>query len=312
MSITVWVVLTVAFVVVAFTTDPGKLAVGMTAAQSGQDPSAAVNAYLAATNQNVPVLHRYVNWLTGLVTFNLGWSFTYDAPVASLLLDRFAYTLVYFVPALLFAVVAGTGIRVYTVAAESSRLDRLTDGISYVGVSVPVFLFAYMLKWWVLPYYYVTTNDEIAYYVSVGPLAPENVQAAVYPGLVVGLYLLGIQLRYSGTELDEYASASFVKTARGKGASVWRVGRHMFRNTVVSLLTLFFTDMFGMVLVAVYVVEAIANVPGFGQLTLKAMQGGHDLPLMLGVTLLPVLSGVVANFVQDIAYALFYPRLDIR
>lgn len=308
MVVAVWLVLTTAFAFVVSTDDPIQYEVGRQAAMRGEDPTQAVNTYLAATNQNLPVLERYVNWLSGIVRLELGWSFSHEASVASLLVDHLAFTLVYFVPALLFAVVAGTGIRLYTVAAEESRLDRLTDGFSYVSVSVPVFLFAYVLK----RYYFTLTSDEVNYLVSAGPLAPPNLQAAVFPAAVMGLYLFGIQLRYAGAELGEYASAEFVKTARVKGSSVWRVGRHVFRNAMVSLLSLFFTDLFGMVLVAIYVVESIADVPGFGGLTLTAMTGGHDLPLMLGVTLLPAVLGVVANFVRDLGYALFYPRVELE
>ncbi|USZ67959.1 ABC transporter permease [Halorussus salilacus] len=312
MVLTVWAVLTTAFAVVVFTTDPAETRIVQSASMSGEDPSEAVDAYLAATNQNVPVSERYVDWLVGLAKLDLGWSYTREAAVTTLLADHVAFTLVYFLPALAFAVIGATGIRLYTGAAEDTRLDRLTDGLSYVAVSVPVFLFAYAVKWWVLPAYFVATNDEIAYTATAGPLAPGNLQAAVFPATVMGLYLFGIQLRYAGAELGEYASAEFVKTARGKGSSVWRVGRHMLRNAVVPLASVFFTDLFGMVLLAVYVVEVIASVPGLGGLTVNVMTGGHDLPLMLGVVLLPALVGVVANFLRDVGYALFYPRVELE
>lgn len=311
MAVTVWVVLTVAFAFVALVPDPMQYQIRNAAAMSGGDPAQAANAYLAATNQNVPVLRRYLNYLTGLAALDLGRSFTEDAPVASLLAEHVAFTLVYFVPALAFAVVAGTLARAYTVAAETTRLDRLTDGVAYLWVSVPVFLLAYAVKWWVLPHYFVLTGEEIAYVGSSGPLAPVNLRAAVYPAAVTGLYLFGVQLRYAGTELGEYASAEFVKTARAKGAGVWRVGRHVFRNAAVSLLSVFATDMLGPVFVAVVVVEAIADVPGFGALTLRAMQNGHDLPLLLGVSLPVILTGVVANFLQDVGYAALYPDVDL-
>ncbi|MFC4549116.1 MULTISPECIES: ABC transporter permease [Halorussus] len=310
MVLTVWVVLTVAFAVIETTTDPMKIRVARAAAMSGRNSTEAVNTYLAATNQDAPVLRRYADWLVGVATFDLGRSFSENAPVSALVADRLAFTLVYFVPALVFAVVAGTATRLYTVAAEGTRLHRLTDGVSYVAVSIPMFLFAYVLKWWVLPSYYVATGDEVAYVASAGPLAPANLQAAVYPAVVMGLYLFGIQLRHSRTVLGEYASAKFVKTARMKGSGVWRVGRHIFRNAMVSVLSLFFVDLLGAVLLAVVVLEAVANVPGFGSLTLAAMRGGHDLPLMLGVSLFPVVLGVVANFLQDVGFVLLYPRID--
>ena len=312
MVVTVWVVLTIGFAFVSSVTDPQVYRVMTAAALSGENATKAKNAYLAATNQNLPVAERYANWMSSVLTLDLGWSFSYEAPVWSVLVNHLEFTLTYFVPALAFAVVAGTAVRMYTVAAENSRFDRLTTGLSYLGVSLPIFLFAYLLKWWVLPYYFLATGDEITYFYSRGPLAPANLQAAVYPATVMGLYLFGIQLRHAGTELGEYSSAQFVKTARGKGAGVWRVGRHIVRNTLVSLLSLFFVDLLGMVLVAIVVVEAVAGVPGFGSLTLQAMQDTHDLPLMLGVSLLPVVLGVVANFTQDIGYALLYPHVDVE
>lgn len=101
---------------------------------------------------------------------------------------------------------------------------------------------------------------------------------------------------------------AFVKTARAKGASVWRVGLHVFRNAAVPLLTLFFTDMFGMVVVGMFVIEFVTGVPGFADMAIHAVSDGN-LPLLLAVVTLSVLVGVVANFAQDVAYAVFDPRV---
>lgn len=248
-----------------------------------------------------PLVEQYLDWMGWLVTL-------WDAPAMAHVLDRLSYTLVYFVPALLFAVAAGTAVRAYAVASDD-RLDEVVDGFTLLAVSVPSFLLAYVLKWWLLPYYFrLRDTIRVGYDPALGAVAPKNLEAAMWPFTVMALYLLAIQLRYAGERLDEYASAEFVKTARAKGAGVWRVGLHVFRNAAIPLLTLFFTDMFGMVVVGTFVIEYVTGVPGFADLTIDAVIGG-DLPLLLTVVVVSVLVGVAANFAQDVAYAAFDPRV---
>ena len=115
----------------------------------------------------------------------------------------------------------------------------------------------------------------------------------------------------AGEELGEYVSATFVKTTRAKGAGIWRVGRHIFRNAAIPLLTVFFGDMLGMVVLGVFVVEYVTHVPGIGELVIDAVLN-QKLPLLLSVSLLSVMAGLAANFAQDVAYALFDPRVEFE
>ncbi|WP_435175773.1 ABC transporter permease subunit [Halorussus sp. AFM4] len=285
-AVSVWVVFTLAFAYVRATS-------GLAGAVSvGGGPASPSDSLLA----------QYVDWLVWFATI-------WDAPVAAPILESLPYTLAYLVPGLAFAVVAGIGVRIYTVASEGNRLERLTDGFTLLAVSVPTFLLAYFLRWWLLPHYFSLLNDVRIYDPLLGPLSLRNLQATVWPASVMGLYLFAVQLHYSGEELREYLSAEFVKTARAKGAGVWRVGRHVFRNAAIPLLTLFFTDMLGMVVVGVFVVEFVTHVPGVGELAMDAVLD-RNLKLVFSLALLSVLAGVFTNFLQDVAYALFDPRVD--
>lgn len=283
--VSVWVVFTLAFAYV-------KVTPGLGSAVSGSG--------IASPDDSLLV--EYVDWLVWFATI-------WDAPVTAPILESLPYTLAYLVPGLAFAVVAGTGVRVYTVASEGNRLERLTDGFTLLAVSIPTFLLAYCLRWWLLPHYFSLLNDVRIYDPLLGPLSLRNLQATVWPASVMGLYLFAVQLRYSGEELREYLSAEFVKTARAKGAGVWRVGRHIFRNAAIPLLTLFFTDMLGMMTVGVFVVEFVTHVPGVGELAMNAVLD-QNLALVFSLALLSVLAGVFINFLQDVAYALFDPRVE--
>jgi len=286
MAFTVWAVFTAMFAYVVSRPNFGD-------ATAGDGVPAA---------RNDPFVEQYVDWLVWLLTL-------WDAPVMAHVLDRLPYTLVYFVPAVAFAVVVGIAVRAYTVASKDGRLDEAVDGFTFLAVSVPSFLLAYVLKWWFLPHYFrLTGRVRVGYDAGLGALAPKNLEAAMWPVTVMGLYLFAIQLRFAGEQLDEYVSAEFVKTVRAKGAGVWRVGLHVFRNAAVPLLTVFFTDMFGMVVVGMFVIEYVTGVPGFAELTIHAVLDGN-LPLLLAVVVLSVLVGVVANFAQDVGYAVFDPRV---
>lgn len=247
---------------------------------------------------------RYVDWLVWVLTVPNG-------SVVDPIVESLTYTLAYLLPSLVVAIVVGTGVRVYTVSAERSWMDYVVDALTMLAVSVPVFLLAFLLRDWFLVHYFGRLGLPQVYPAGTGPLSTRGLLAAFLPATVMTVYLLAIQLRYAGEELRQYASAEFVKTARAKGASTLGVGRHIFRNTAVPLLTLFFTDMFGMVVVGVFVVEFVTAAPGIGALMIEAVLD-DNLQLILGITLLTVLVGVVANFLQDVAYLLYDPRVEFE
>lgn len=284
--VSVWVVFTLSFLYIAFTPfTEGTLA----SERVGVSPLD-------------PLTTQYVDWLAWLVTI-------WDDPVVATMLDHLAFTAVYLVPSVAFAVVAGVGIRVYSVGREGARVDTYVSAFTLLAVSLPVFLVALFLRYTFMVPFFEALGTVRIYDRSVGPFATRNLLAAVWPVAAMGLYLFAVQLRYAGDLLQEYAGADFVKTARAKGGSSVQVGRHIFRNTAIPLLTVFFTDMLGMVVVGVFLVEYIVGIPGLGELTIEAVLQ-QNFPLIVSLAVLTVLVGVLANFAQDVAYTLFDPRVE--
>ncbi|WP_227134686.1 ABC transporter permease [Halorubellus salinus] len=251
-----------------------------------------------------PLLAQYVDWLAWLVTI-------WDDPILGTVLGHLSYTVAYLVPALVFAVVVGVATRVYTIGREGTTLDSYVTAVAIVAVSIPVFLLALAMRETLLVPFFEVFDTIRIYDRAEGAFSARNLKAALWPTPVMALFLAAIQLRYAGDILEQYASADFVRVARAKGAGSWQVGRHIFRHTAIPLLTVFFTDMLGMLVLSVFVVEYIFGVPGIGELTIEAILA-QDLPLVLALVVLTVLTGVLANFVQDIAYLLYDPRVDLH
>lgn len=248
-----------------------------------------------------PLAERYLDWVAWLVTV--------PDPVFGPLAEASGYTLVYLVPAMCLAVICGTVFRVYSVAREADLVDRSLDAAALVGLSVPAFVLAFLLGELFLARYLSFLGRLNVYDPNSGPFSPENLTAAVWPFLSMAGFLFAVQLHYAGEQLRAYASDPFVKTARAKGLSDWRTGWHLFRNTAVTLLSVLLTDLYGMVLVAVFAVEFATKTPGIGTLIATATIEA-DLAALLGLTVALALVGVLTTFAEDLAYALTDPRVE--
>lgn len=297
----VWVVFTASFLYFVVTPYTGD--VGVSSEGGGPEGPEASSEVSIPASADDPLLEQYVDWLAWFVTVP-------DQSVTGPLFDALGFTAAYFVPALVVAVVLGTVVRTYTVASDSRFLDGGVDTAAVVGVCVPAFVFAFLFREFLLIDYLQFLGRLGVYNTSEGPFSTHNLTAAVWPGTAMVLFLLTAQLRYAGDQLHAYASDPFVKTARAKGLSTWRIGRHIYRNVAVTLVTALVTDLYGMVLVAVFTVEFVARTPGIGSLMVRAVLG-TNLAFVLAVALPLVLVGVLANYLQDVAHLLFDPRVEV-
>ena len=288
LAVTVWAAFTLAFAYIALTPFTDGL----------------LDSDQVSASPSDPLLAQYVDWL--------GWMLTiWDEPVVATTLDHLAYTAAYLVPSLALAVVGGVIIRVYTIGREGTTLDSYVTAASLLAVSIPVFLLALAMRETLLVPFFETFDVLRIYDRASGAFTERNLAAALWSTAVMTLFLLAVQLRYAGDILKQYASEDFVKVARAKGGGSWQVGRHVFRQTAIPMVSVFFTELLGTVVLAVFVVEYIFGVPGVGELTIEAVLA-QNLPLVLTLAGLVVLTGVLANYLQDVAYMIYDPRVEFE
>ena len=75
------------------------------------------------------------------------------------------------------------------------------------------------------------------------------------------------------------------------------------------LFSLFFTEMLGIVVLNIFVIEYVFGIQGIGGVGLFAYRE-QDLPVILGTTMVIVLFGILGNLLQDIAYLVLDPRVE--
>ncbi len=104
--------------------------------------------------------------------------------------------------------------------------------------------------------------------------------------------------------------ADYVRTARAKGLSEWSVvGRHALRNSLITVTTVMGLQL-GALISGAVITETIFALPGFGQLTILAVDQ-RDYTLIQGVVLVVAAGYVVANLLVDVVYSLLNPRIRV-
>lgn len=306
--LSLWLVFTGVFVALAYVPNPNAVTAAYQPRLFGslyREPRFAA--------QSEPLVRQYLDWLVRVATLDLGrMGFAGEGVVVrTVVVDAVTVTLIHLVPALLLAVVLGTAIQLLAVAVEYGDASAKTKLLGAAAIAVPVFLVAYVLQVY-LPGFIIETSGQITdlgYDETTGPFSRANLEAAIWPGLTMGLYLFAIQFRAAGTDLEQYAGEQFVKTARAKGVGILGVCRHVFPHSAARLLTVLTSEMLGMVLVGLYAVEWVTRTPGFGTLTIDAA-GSRSPGLIFAAVLLPVFVVTVVNTLRETYYSLFDPRVE--
>lgn len=305
--LSIWLVFTGSFLALAFVPNPNVTSRYPPRLFDGSytQPRFAVDAE--------PLFAQYVDWLGRLLTLNLGSvpGRRQVVPVISVVLDAATVTLLYLVPAVVFAVAAGTLVQLLAIVSHRGSPERRAKLVGAVAIAVPVFLAIYLIERYLplITFHIIGSAAQLDYNPALAPFAPENLGALLWPALTMGLYLSGIQLRVAGTDLEQYAEEPFLKMARAKGVGRLRLCRHVFAHSAARLITVLTSEMLGMLLIGLYVVEWVSRTPGFGTLTIDAAASRHP-GLVFAIVLLPTGLVAITNAARESYYTLYDPRVE--
>jgi peptide/nickel transport system permease protein len=314
-----WLAVSVTFVLLAASPNPGADAAAAQCAAQDRDPEQCRQEYLESRGLDRPLHVQYMDYMSGIATLDWGYAESQGEPVLEAIGDAWIFSAQYFIPAIILSAIAGYSIGLYSALNRYTASDYLGSFIAYFGISIPNFWFAIMLILVVGVYF----RDAVLFGVSLEPFSlrtyyetsypvfsVENAKQLILPIIVVSTASVAGQMRYSRTQALEYANSDFVKTARAKGASGWRILiRHIFRVALVPLSTILIAEALALLFAGSFIIEAIFQIPGLGRLTLEAINQ-KDTQLVIAATLIPVFIAIVGNLLQDLAYVFLDPRID--
>jgi len=187
-------------------------------------------------------------------------------------------------------------------------LDRALTGLSVLAISLPVFWVGALLL------FYLTDRLTVfppGGYVALTDDPPGWLSHLVLPWLTLSLSFVGFYARVLRSTILDTAGEGYVLAARAKGISERRVFvRHVLRNALIPIVTLFGLDFGAAVGGGAILTEAVFSLQGVGQYAADSV-GSLDLPPVMGTTLYAAFFIVLLSVLVDVAYAALDPRVRL-
>lgn len=252
-------------------------------------------------------------YLGNVAKGDLGVSYRQQRPVANLILERLAATLLLTGSAFAIAIMGGVALGALA-ARKVGKLSETLITILALGLyATPIFwvglmlvlVFSVWLDW--LPSFGMNTVGADLHGVAA---ILDTLPYLVLPALTLGLFYMAVYARLTRASMLEVASQDFVRTARAKGVPEGRVQRlHVLRNALLPVITVAGIQA-GQLIGGSILVETVFAWPGIGRLAFDALLA-RDYQILLGVFLVTSALVLVFNLITDLLYAWIDPRVEV-
>jgi ABC-type dipeptide/oligopeptide/nickel transport system permease component len=248
---------------------------------------------------NQPLWRQYADFVDQLLHGNLGTSYATQDSVAHELFSRAPSTLVLTAAAMFVAVIIGVPLGMLAGARPNSLADRVARAISFLGVAVPYFFLALVLV--------LLLSVKLHWLPAIDNGSP---QALILPAVSLGWGYAAILTRLvRGRIIEEYRS-EYVKSARARGCSEWRVLlRHALRNSSIPAITTIGLQ-FGNILTGAAVTEVIFGRAGLGSYLATSITN-KNIPVVQGAVVLIGIGYVLINLIVDLIVGAVDPRTRV-
>lgn len=265
-----------------------------------------VQAVREELNLDDPLLVRYVGWLGGVLTGDLGESFRTGQPVAQALAERIPVSFQLALVAQVLALLIAVPLAVYSAYRPGRLVDRVSMTIGFGGAAMPQFVLGMVLIVLfaggfssILPATGYTSFFE-------DPLA--NLRSIILPCLTLMVAEAAIYRQLLRSDMISTLQEDFILMARSKGLRPRAILlRHALRPSSFSLITLSGVNL-GRLIGGTVIVETLFAIPGLGQLIVQAVFN-RDYMILQGALLFVAVAYVVINMLIDLLYLVLDPRV---
>ena len=182
---------------------------------------------------------------------------------------------------------------------HNSGIDAITMIIAVLGVSVPNFVMAALLqyfvglKWGILPIGFWT-----------------NWKCSILPTIALSFSATAMVARFMRTEMLDVLNQDYIVTAKAKGLSQMRILMfHAIRNSIIPVVTILGPIVINL-MTGSLAVESVYSIPGIGSLFVDCIKG-NDYPVIMGITVFYASFYMLVILLVDIIYSLIDPRIRL-
>jgi peptide/nickel transport system permease protein len=260
-----------------------------------------------------PIWKQYLEFAGNALRGNLGYDYYHQVPVTHLMGAALPITVSLVAGAAVLWLVLGVVNGVVSAIRPRSFTDRSLTVFSLFFYSMPSFLLGLLLLYFL---YFRLTLAGTSIFPAGGYAALTDgvrpwVQHMILPWLTLALVSAATYTRLTRAAMLDVLGEDYIRTARSKGISEWRViVLHSLRSALTPVVTQFGIDV-GLLLGGAVVTETVFSLPGLGKAAIDAI-GQQDLPVIIGIVLFASAAVVAANIVVDLLYAVLDPRVRLH
>jgi peptide/nickel transport system permease protein len=281
---------------------PGNAALTILGADASPDAVVALTHKLGLDR---PAPQRYLEWITGLLSGDLGISYAYSTPVSELVSGSLAVSVPLALMAMALTLVIAFSLGIFAAARHGGLADTGVMGVSQIGIAIPNFWFAILLiLLFAVRLHWFAAGGFPGWADGFWPA----LHALILPAFALAVVQAAILARVTRSAIIEVMREDFVRTARAKGLTrgqaLWR---HVLRNAMIPVVTIMGLQ-FANLIAGTVVIENVFYLPGLGRLIFQAINN-RDLIVVRDCVMLLAALVVAVNFIVDLAYMAIDPRL---
>jgi len=289
--ITIWCIITITFFLM-------KIIPGNPFAAEKM-PNAAVKA---AINKQYgfdqPLYIQYIKYLGNFIRGDFGVSYQKaGVTVNKIIADGFPYSLMIGAWSSCLVIIVGISMGIVSALRQNKLVDRITMVLSTLGSTIPSFVLA--------------TGFLYLFSKTLGLVPAFGLDEAtgyIGPVLVIGAFSMAFITRLTRTSILEVLQQDYIRTARSKGLSEFRViVKHALRNALLPVVT-YVGPMIASIVTGSFVVEKVFGIPGIGKLFTESIIN-RDYTMIMGITTFFAVFLVITVLIVDLAYVLIDPRI---
>lgn len=294
-----------------------RLAPGDAAQVLAGESGAATEEYMRQIREQFgldqPLWVQFVNYMSNLFVFDLGYSFRHNREISELILERLGATVLLMTASMVISVVFGIVLGAVAAIRERTLLSNVIMVLAIITYATPLFwvglmliiMFSLNLGWF--PTSGITTIGAPLYGIDY---ILDVAHHLFLPAVALSFFYMALYTRLMRASMVETLGQDFIKTARAKGLSDRKIVlRHAIRNAIIPVLTMAGVQVSAMLGGSV-IIESVFGWPGLGLLAYEALFS-RDLNLLLGIFFLSSILVVVTNAIVDVIYTLVDPRIRL-
>ncbi len=269
-------------------------------------PEAVMANMMAKYGLDKPVWQQYLLYIGNVLQGDLGISLTYNRSINLMISESFFISASLGIRSVIFAFIGGVLLGTLAALNRGKAWDSITMFIAIVGVSVPSFVMASLLQYFLGLKLFQATGVRIFAVSGWGAL-----NQSILPVFALGLGTLASISRLTRTSMLDVLGQDYIKTAKAKGLGQSAIIlKHALRNAIMPVITILGPTIAGL-LTGGFVVENVFSIPGLGRYFVQSVQS-LDYTMIAGSTIFYGAFLILMNLVVDVAYCLIDPRVKLE